>query len=104
MKLVLLKEVDAFIETLEKSTQSKWLRHLNLLEQYGKLLGMPHVRYMFGGMLELRIRGLQEIRAFFIFKDDQAIIIHAFIKKTQKTPKRELDTAQKRLSKLLTEI
>ncbi|MEK7166375.1 MAG: type II toxin-antitoxin system RelE/ParE family toxin [Patescibacteria group bacterium] len=104
MRLIILKEVDAFIETLEKSTQSKWLRHLTLLEQYGKPLGMPHVRYMSGGILELRIRGLQEIRAFFIFKDDYAIIAHTFIKKTQKTPKRELDIAQKRISKLLTGI
>lgn len=100
MKPILHKEVDEFIETLEQSTRSKWLRHLNLLEQYGKTLGMPHVKFISGGMRELRVRGTQEVRAFFIFQDDQAIIVHAFVKKTQKTSQKEIETAQKRIQSL----
>lgn len=102
MKLILLKEVDEFIETLQKPTRSKWLRHLTLLEQYGETLGMPHVRHISGGVRELRLRGTQEVRAFFIFQDDQAIVVHAFVKKTQKTPQKELETAQKRIQSLTT--
>lgn len=102
MNVILLKEVDNFIPTLQKSVQSKWLRYLKLLKQYGKVLGMPHVRHLPGGIRELRVRGTQEIRAFFIIKEDQVTIVHAFIKKTQKIPQRELETMQKRISNLLT--
>lgn len=104
MQLIIFKEVDAFIETLEKPTRSKWLRQLTLLEQYGQQLGMPHVKHMSSGMRELRVRGSQEIRAFFIFRDDQVIIVHVFIKKTQKTPQKEIATAQKRIAQLLTQV
>ena len=100
MKLVVHKEVDAFIETLQKPTRSKWVRHLILLEQYGKDLGMPHVRHIKGNLRELRIRGKQEVRALFVIREDEVIIVHAFIKKTQQTPRRELDTAQKRIEAL----
>ncbi len=104
MKLIILNEVDAFIKTLEKPIRSKWLRQLMLLEQYGQFLGMPHVKHIAQGMRELRVRGSQEIRAFFVFKDNQAIIVHAFIKKTQKTPQKEIVTAQKRSVNLLTKL
>lgn len=103
MKLIILKDVDAFITTLQQSTRSKWLRHLTLLEQYGESLGMPHVRYIATGIRELRVRGTQEVRAFFTLKDDYVIIVHAFIKKTQKTPQKEIEAAQKRIQ-ALTEI
>ncbi len=104
MQLVILKEVAAFIETLEKPTRSKWLRQLTLLEHYGELLGMPHVKHISSGMRELRVRGSQEVRAFFVFQNNQAIIVHAFVKKTQKTPQKEFITAQRRASQLLTLI
>lgn len=100
MKLTLLREVDGFIKSLQPTTQSKWLRHLTLLEQYGENLVMPHVRLMGGGIRELRVRGAQEIRAFFIIKADRVIIVHAFIKKTQKTPTNEMQTVQKSIQSL----
>lgn len=104
MQVLLLKEVDDIIQTLQKPTQAKWLRQLTLLTHYGKDLGMPHVRQVRGRMRELRVRGSQEIRAFFLITEDQTVIVHAFVKKTQKIPQREIDTAQKRLSSLLTTI
>ncbi|HCS79275.1 TPA: hypothetical protein DIV55_06085 [Patescibacteria group bacterium] len=102
MELIILKEVDTFILTLEKPTRSKWLRQLMLLVQYGQQLGMPHVKQISKDLRELRVRGVQEIRAFFVFQDNRALIVHAFIKKTQKTPQKEIATAQKRILHLLT--
>ncbi len=103
MKLIIHKDVDAFITTLQKPTQGKWLRSLILLEVYGKNLGMPHARRLTSNLSELRIRGNQEVRAFFTVDDDQVRIIHAFVKKTQKIPQREIEIAENRL-KRLTEV
>lgn len=100
MRLVLHKEVDAFITTLQKPTRSKWLHSLSLVEQYGKNLGMPHTRRLTGSLCELRIRGKEEVRAFYAYLDDQVFIVHAFMKKTQKIPQREIETAKKRLQLL----
>lgn len=59
---------------------------------FGPNLGMPFTQSMGKGLFEIRARGKEGIgRAFFCTIVDQRIIIlHAFIKKSQKTPKREL--------------
>ena len=58
---------------------------------FGPNLGMPFTQSMGKGLFEIRARGKEGIgRAFFCTIVDQRIIIlHAFIKKSQKTPKRE---------------
>ncbi|OGG12426.1 hypothetical protein A2875_01490 [Candidatus Gottesmanbacteria bacterium RIFCSPHIGHO2_01_FULL_46_14] len=96
MELIIHTEVDAFVATLEKPTRSKWTRHLLLLEQYGKALGMPHARKITSTLSELRIRGTQEVRALYAFEQGRICILHAFLKKTQKIPAREIATAEKR--------
>lgn len=94
------KEVDAFIETLQKPARAKWLRTITLLAQYGNNLGMPHTRRLTSNLSELRIRGTEEVRAFFTCIGEKIFIIHAFMKKTQKIPSREIEIAQKRLQLL----
>jgi phage-related protein len=66
---------------------------------FGPNLGMPFTRPMGKGLFEIRARGKEGIgRAFFCTVIDQRIIIlHAFIKKSDKTPKKELDIARKRM-------
>lgn len=66
MNVILSHDVDTFIDTLEKSTRSKWFRHLELLQTYGRYLGMPHARRIDASLSELRIRGKQEVRAFLL--------------------------------------
>lgn len=104
MRVILLKKVDDFITTLEKRTQSKWLHQLMLLEEYGQHLGMPHVKYILGGIKEIRVRGDQEVRAFFIHRGEEIVIVHAFIKKTKQIRKSDILIAQKRVAKLLTNL
>jgi phage-related protein len=67
--------------------------------QFGPNLGMPFTRSMGDGLFEIRAKGNEGIgRAFFCTVVDQnVIILHAFIKKSTKTPKKELQIAQKRL-------
>jgi phage-related protein len=70
--------------------------------QHGARLGMPLSRHMpdvAPGAQELRIKDASGIyRAFYIVKSRQAVIVfHAFEKKSQKTPRYELELARKRL-------
>ncbi len=67
--------------------------------KFGPNLGMPFTRSMGDGLFEIRAKGKEGIaRAFFCTVVDQRVIIlHAFIKKSAKTPKKELLVAKKRL-------
>jgi phage-related protein len=60
----------------------------------------PHSKAMGGGLFELRPKGRSGIgRAFYCFCSGRVItVLHAFVKKTQKTPRRELLIARERLS------
>lgn len=71
---------------------------------FGPNLGMPFTRSMGKGLFEIRARGKEGIgRAFFCTIVDQRIIIlHAFVKKSQKTPKKELDIARRRMNDVKT--
>lgn len=92
--------IDEFIKSLEELTIAKVLRTIELLEEYGPRLGMPHSKKVETNLFELRIRGQQEIRIFYTFHKSSAILLHGYTKKSQKTPKNELKTAQKRLQAL----
>lgn len=94
MQIILLDSVETFLESLTAKEIAKVIRTIELLEQFGSDLGMPHSRHMSGGLLELRVRGTREIRIFYCFHKKQAMLLHAWIKKTQKTPDKELNTAR----------
>lgn len=93
MKIILLDSVETFLESLDAKEIAKAIRTIELLEEFGNDLGMPHSRYMSDGLLELRIRGTREVRIFYCFHKKQAILLHACIKKTQKTLDKELARA-----------
>ena len=66
-------------------------------------LRLPHSRALGDGLFELRLRGKGGIgRAFYCFLlGKRVVVLHAFIKKSQQTPDRELKLARKRLKELL---
>ena len=83
--------------------QSKYLRTVDLLETYGVELGGTSLTKAMGdGLFEIRIKAQEGIgRAFFCYRcGHEILILHAFIKKTQKTPTKELDLALQRLSEV----
>ncbi len=93
--------VKDFIDGLQENTQAKLGRQLDLLGEHGNQLGMPHAKLMGGGLIELRVRGKQEVRIFYAFAIGKRIyLLHGFIKKTQTTPKKELDIARKRQTEI----
>jgi phage-related protein len=78
-----------------------------LLEKCGNELHYPHVDTIKGkkysGLWELRIEFASNIfRIFyFLYERNTAILLHGIIKKSQKTPKKELDTALERMKEYL---
>jgi phage-related protein len=70
--------------------------------EFGPNLGMPHTRALKDKLFELRMKGKEGIgRVFFCAKISKNIIIlHSFIKKSQKTPEKEIRIARKRLAEV----
>jgi len=69
--------------------------------QFGWPLGMPLVDYLGGDIWEVRSRLDTRIaRTLFATEGDTMVLLHAFIKKQQQTPKSDLDLAKERLKQL----
>ena len=79
-----------------------YARLIELLIEYGPSLRLPHSRTFGEGLFGLQPRGRSGIgRAFYCFVVDKRIVVlHAFIKKSQQTPERELKLARKRLKEI----
>jgi phage-related protein len=92
--------ITEFIKSLKPAEQAKIARALDLLEEFGTTLGRPYVKLIpgSGGLWELRVPfGGQAFRLVFLKEGNTAVIVHAFQKKTLKTPKPKLDTAIARM-------
>lgn len=89
-----------FIDSLPVDTQAKVFRLLDLLGNYGVLLKEPFTKQVRGKIRELRIKDRQgAIRIlYFTYTGRRFILLHGFIKKTDKTPYREIDIAEKRMN------
>ena len=100
MDIKVEESVQKFVHGLEKPTISKFSKLVDLLEQFGSQLPMPYSRKVSNKLFELRIRGQQEARIFYTFYQGRIILFHGFIKKTQKIPRKEIETALKKLGAL----
>lgn len=95
------RPVKEFIKSLSPLSTAKISHTINLLKEYGNFLRMPHSKKIGDNLYELRIRGKQEVRIIYAFKNKNIYLLHAFQKQTQKTPKNDIKIALERL-KLLT--
>jgi phage-related protein len=92
----------AEIESWPVDVVADYARLTELLAEHGPNLRLPHSRAFGNGLFELRPRGRSSIgRAFYCFVlDRRVVVVHAFIKKTQETPDKELKVARKRVKEL----
>ena len=92
--------VQQAIDSWPAGIRAYYARITERMTVFGPNLGMPFTRSMGHGLFEIRARGKEGIgRAFFCTVVDQKIIIlHAFIKKSQKTPSKELKIARRRMT------
>ncbi len=83
--------------------QARFLHIAGLLEEFGpQQVGMPHVRSLGRKLWEIRMSGKLSIgRAIYITLHGQRLVIlHAFVKKTQKTPQRAIELALQRMKEI----
>ena len=94
------EQAEQFVLDLPSSLKARYLRLADLLIEFGPNLGMPRTKALSGGLFELRLKGKEGIaRVFYCTLSGQRIVIlHGFVKKTQKTPKKELLIAQRRFA------
>jgi phage-related protein len=78
---------------------ARFLRYAERMEIYGPNLGMPHTRAMGDGLFELRLKAAEGIaRVFYCTLIGQKIVmLHQFVKKSEKTPRKELEIARRRM-------
>ena len=96
-----------FILGLNPKQQAKIYREIDLLEKFGNELHYPHVDIIKGkryaDLWELRIALSSNIFRIFYFlpENSKVVLLHGIVKKKQKTPKKELDTALKRMKEYI---
>ncbi|MBB71506.1 MAG: hypothetical protein CMF50_03830 [Legionellales bacterium] len=93
------------IEAWPKKIMAKYLRIVDLIEEHGAQLGPPITDSLGDGLFEIRVKAQEGIgRAFFCYiLDKEIIVLHAIIKKTQKTPKKDLELAKQRMKEVKNE-
>lgn len=81
---------------------ARFVRYGERMETYGPDLGMPHTRSMGDGLFELRLKAAEGIaRVFYCTVVGRRIVVlHQFVKKSEKTPKRELKVARNRMKEI----
>ncbi len=88
-----------FIESLSERQQRKIIRLLTSIQEYGLIAAIPHIKKLTGTPLwEIRILGQDNIRVLYAsVLSDSILIVHGFVKKSQQTPRKEIETALNRL-------
>lgn len=91
--------VKKLIDKLPIKSQTKVYNTLELLAEFGARLKLPHAKKVANTPFwELRVLGEKSLRFFYIAKFGKSfLLLHGFVKKSQKIPKKELKTALKRL-------
>ena len=88
----------AAIESWPVDVLADYARLVELLMDHGPSLRLPHSRALGSGLFELRPRGRSGIgRAFYCFlMGKRVVIVHAFVKKTEQTPDKDMALARRR--------
>jgi phage-related protein len=81
---------------------ANFLHIAEMIEEFGPALGKPYTASMGGGLFEIRSKGKEGIgrSLYCMVRGKEIIILHSFIKKSQKTPKKELNLAKKRMKEV----
>ena len=96
------ERVEAEILALPPGLLARFLRYAERMETFGPDLGVPHTRAMGDGLFELRLKAAEGIaRVFYCTIVDRRIVfLHQFVKKTDKTPPKELKIARERMKEV----
>ncbi|CAN7462393.1 type II toxin-antitoxin system RelE/ParE family toxin [Neorhizobium sp. LjRoot104] len=95
--------VDGEIEALPSGLQARLLRLLEAIENVGlENLREPHVKHLEGKLWELRAKASEGIaRGIYVtVTGRKVVVLHVFLKKSQKTPPRALEIARQRMKEV----
>lgn len=86
-----------YLDSLEPKLLAKTLRTIDLLENNGIFLRGPYAEPLGDGIFELRTKQGSDITRvlYFFFVGNKVVLTNGFTKKTQKTPKSEIELAKK---------
>ena len=98
----LSRRIEDEILALPAGFVARFIRYAERMEVFGPDLGMPHTRAMGGGLFELRLKAAEGIAPVFYCTviGQRIVFLHQFIKKTDKTPLKELEVARQRMKEL----
>jgi phage-related protein len=91
--------VDSEVEALPVDMRARLVRIAKLIEEMGlERVGEPHVKHLEGPLWEMRLKGRSGIsRALYVTAvGRRVVIVRVFVKKTEKTPRREIALALSR--------
>ena len=89
-------EAQAEVEALPLDIRARFERIVGLIRSLGlEQLREPYVKHLEGKLWEMRMKGRDGIaRSFYVTtKGKRVVVLRTFVKKTQKTPRREIDIA-----------
>lgn len=98
-----LEIVDAEIEALPPALQARLIRLMEMVENVGlEQMREPHVKHLEGKLWELRAKATEGIaRGLYVtVTGRRVVILHVFVKKSQKTPRNALETARERMKQV----
>lgn len=86
-----------FIRSLDKKMMARMYGIIGILEEKGNSLREPYSKHIDDGIFEIRAKSGSDISRvlYFFYIGRRIILTNGFIKKTQKTPKSEIDLAKK---------
>lgn len=96
------EKIQSEILELPDTLLARYLKLTSVMIDEGTNLGMPHTKAMGNGLFELRLKGLEGIARVFYCTiiNKQIVMLHSFVKKTDKTPDKELNIAIKRMKEV----
>ena len=92
------KKILVFVEKANRSSPvlaARIEKTIDLLEEYGHTLGLPHSKSLGKGFFELRITGVKHVRIIYMFYRNVAYLLHIFEKKSKKISRRDMDYAMR---------
>ncbi|MDX5329020.1 MAG: type II toxin-antitoxin system RelE/ParE family toxin [Marinobacter sp.] len=95
-------KVEEELAKLPPKIQARMIRLMELMEKHGANLGEPHTKPLGDELFEIRAKAKEGIgRGIFCYMQGKRIIVlHVFVKKDQKIPKKDLELANERLKEV----
>ena len=93
------EDVQRRLEAWPKKLKARFWRLTERMKIHGGNLGEPHTKAFEDGLVEMRVKGMEGIVRVFYFSviGFRIVMLHSFIKKSEKTPLKERRIAENRM-------